>query len=455
MNEILIIIAFNLIVYFRTLKFTLIVDDIRWYKGKQDRGRLKISDIKSLRGLKNYVYDSLYGGGTFSNDTELDHLLSIFLHTTICVLMYIAFGQNQISFWAAMLYACNPINNQTAIWLNGRRYAINIMLTLLMVITYKMKYFWILTPFLYFSTGIFHATAFFAPLLCLKNSLWFLLTAQGFLLMHGAELRAKYESYANANNNEEMKKFGVNKLIVVVKSYGIYFCRMIFPGVTMMNYPQLFFWGVNKEGNRAAYSLDFDFYKGAGCILISVVGLVALPGIFKSILLFTILSTLQWSSIVPSNQILADRYASMPNIGMMIIVSYLLQTFLPQYSVLILIGFISVYLVQLNTTMRMYKDIWHYYEYQLYFCPWITTPRKDLVNYLINTGDFLKAWMLTKDGLKYTPNDFALLHRAAICAKAIGGRHQAKEYIDKAEKNFYLGQEQSQTQWIKHFRKTL
>lgn len=458
MNEILIIIAFNLIVYFRTLKFTIIVDDIRWYK-RIDDGMFKDCT------WRNFFPMRLYGGGTFGVkpikvmgsdiQPQLDHLFTTMIHTTICVLMYLALGHNSISFWGAMLYACNPINNQTSIWLNGRRYAINIILVLLMILMGQMKYGWMAWPVLYVMTAAFHATAVLSPILTCHNPWIALMVLQVFLLLKGQALRHKYQSYCDSNQNDEMKKFGLNKLIVVVKAYGIYFFRMFASEVTMINYPELFFWGVTKEGNDDAYRLNSCFYKGCLSLAITTCACILLPGNFKLYAIYGALATLQWSSIFPSSQTLADRYVSMPNVFMMVILSYLIHLCFPHFYIPILIAIMGIYCGRLKVTMLMYKDLWNCYDYQIFFCPWITMPRANYITYLINSNDYLKAWQMTRDGLKYLPNDFSLLTRAAICAKAIGGRHQSKEYIDKAEKHFYINQEKDQQEWIRIFRKNL
>lgn len=458
MNEILIIIALNLIIYFRTLKFTIIVDDIRWYKKVED-GLFKGCNWKTFFPTR------LYSGGTFGVkpieimgsdiQPQLDHLFTTSLHATICVLMYLALGHNAISFWGAILYACNPVNNQTAVWLNGRRYAVNIILVLLMVLVSHIKYVWMIWPVLYAMTAAFHATAIFAPLVVCDQWWLILLIGQAFLLLNGKSLREKYQSLADSNKNEEMKKLEWNKIIVVVKSFGFYFFNMLWPEVTMMQYPQLFYWGITKGGNENAYAFNQDFYKGCVALVLSASACILLPSHFRLYALLGTLATLQWSSIFPSTQALADRYVSLPNVFVMVILSYLVQSIFPHYSIEIIVAIIGIYLGRLNVTMLMYKDIWNYYEYQIFFCPWITTPRKDWIAYLINTQDYLKAWQLTRDGLKYTPNDFALLTRGAICAKGIGSRQQAKEYIEKAEKNLYLGQEDEQKEWIKIFKKNL
>ena len=160
-------------------------------------------------------------------------------------------------------------------------------------------------------------------------------------------------------------------------------------------------------------------------------------------------------------QNLSDRYISLANVFMMFFVSYLAHTYLQPYAVYILIALGTYYVTQLNITMKMYKSIDDFFDYQLYFYPEMARNRIIRANaFLIppNPGmqpDISGAWILIRDGLEYNPNDFETLYKAAICCRAIGQFPKAKEFIDKAEKNFYIGQEHLQGPRLQRFRNSI
>jgi hypothetical protein len=299
---------------------------------------------------------------------------------------------------------------------------------------------------LYFATGLFHVTAIFAPVLFLG---WMAIPA-GFIFYYlfrnniNAEVKRRLSTIAS----RDWKTFTPKRLIVSVKVYGFHFFKMFIPGITLMNYPTLFMWGVTKEGNDDAYAFNFDFFVGCMALASSAGLMLAVHADYRVYAVFLILATLQWCAIIPATQLLADRYVSTAMPFMMFFVAY----FLPWQVCLALTGF---YIARLWDTMDMFTSIWHYYKYQIYHAPQITTPRKDLINYCINMGDHLSAWHHTREGLMLTPNDFSLLHRAAICAKACGSMTQSMEYLAKAEQNLYIDQEETQLAWVKRFKEDM
>lgn len=118
MTDAAIIFIITLTLYFRTLRYGYVLDDINWIKTmrrKHDMGS-RLAFIKYLP----------YGCGAFKNP-QLDHLVTIILTAILGCCINLAFG----SFWAAVLYIVHPMNNQLNIWMNGRRYQVSLILGLL------------------------------------------------------------------------------------------------------------------------------------------------------------------------------------------------------------------------------------------------------------------------------------------------------------------------------------
>ena len=117
----LIIILANFIVYFRTLSYDMVIDDnCRKFHEKDLHKNLLVRIFR----LTKY---SGYGGIPLA----YDHLLTLLLHTSVCVAIYYCLGGSTLSFITALLFSVNPSNNQVSIWLNGKRFAVTTILTLL------------------------------------------------------------------------------------------------------------------------------------------------------------------------------------------------------------------------------------------------------------------------------------------------------------------------------------
>lgn len=121
LSQIALLIIFNILIYYRTLSYGLVIDDIEWY-GHVKRGHLKKLPLHRL-----------YGAASISTNTTIDHATTLSLHIITCVL--IAFVSNPV---AALLFAAHPANHQTAVWLTGRRYALINILVLTTMLTHTM-----------------------------------------------------------------------------------------------------------------------------------------------------------------------------------------------------------------------------------------------------------------------------------------------------------------------------
>lgn len=448
MDKILIIILFSLMVYFRTLKFLTITDDIKWYaKHKDGWGPIKNYGWR----IHHLLRDRLYGACTFLNvkwhfnkNVEIDHLFSIFLHTLICVMLYIATG----SFFGAILYCCHPLANQTSMWLNGRRYAVNIILVLASWISWQ-HHLWYLSIPMWGFTSMFHMTALFAPVLW--GCWWLMLAIIPYWIFNREKIKNQILSRLASIHSKELLIFWPRRVIVVVKSYGFYFWKIIFPTTTLMYYPELQFWGVTTEGNKDAYSFNKHFYFGVSALLLTLAGIIALSPSDRPLAIFAALAVVQWCNIVYAVSTLADRYANMGLVFAMPLLVRSIDRMPPELATLVLGGFIGYYLMSLTITMRMYSIIWDQYKYHIWRSPESLSGRIFLANFHIKKQEFVNAWPIVEEGLKYHPNDFLLLYQAAQCWKGIGNPKMAKQFLTRAGENFYEAQDTAQRQALVDF----
>lgn len=427
MNHVLFLIAFTLIVHFKNLRNSIILDDIPWFEKRKKNGLVKVTDLTSLI---NRIHSHLYGGATFGLNITLEHAFTLALNSLTACLIYVALGSNTVSFWASLLWIANPINNQLTMWLNGRRYLINVILVMLMMIL----------PFgilLYPLTGLFQVTAFFSPILL---GGWSLLAIPLLLTVCYKELREKVQTRFSLLHDDDRRKFTAKRLIIVVKDYGHYFFKMLMPGICAFTYPMHHYWGITEKGNKDAYSFNQDFARGIIALLLSVSALFIFKGSMACFWAFLCLSTLQWCAIIPVTQDLADRYASLPNVFMMFFVSYLVNTYCGVYALPILASLITYYICMLIEARKPYKGMIEYWEHARYHFPQIPAPRKYEIDHYMRT-DVNKAWVLCKDGLQNNNNEFVYLKQAAVCFKIIGDFPTAKVFAEEAMKNYYVGQQ--------------
>ena len=483
------IITFNLIVYYRALKFLAVVDDIRWYASIQ-KGNFK--GKWTAKNFINKLTQRIYGGGTFARlktcpvckgqghvripvvgpkkpapgdngkkvpdaisspckqcqaqgeihitNIKIDHLFSIIIHTFISVLIYLSLGRDAISFWAAMLYSCNPANTQTSIWLNGRRYAVNVALMLLTILTPP----WGILLYLFSLKN--QVTTILAPIL-LGGFYWLLIPAA--LWMGKDRYKGFYKDRMLTIVNDDMRKFTPKRLIVITKTLGFYTAKMLFPGRILMAYPFLKNWGLTEEGNEDAYRIDYRFGIGIGAMAMAIFAVLTLPDPLRLYAAFTFLATLQWCNILVATQTAADRYISAPNVFMMFFVSFLAHRFLGGYAVTVIVALMVYYLTNLSVGIRQYPNIESFFNYHLYFDPANVIARKFRINWLLNLPqpDVLGAWELIKAGLISNPNDFSMLYQAALCLQIMGDAKASNLYVEKCEENHYINQKPL---WDKH-----
>lgn len=452
MIEAIVIILFNILIYFRTVNYDLVMDDIQhWTRMRKSEFKLITNPHKKPLWFRLYYHlipDHLYSGTTFGVNLKIEHSFTIFLHTLNCVLMYIAFGHNEISFFAAMLYACNPINNQTSIWLNGRRYAFNISFALLMLI------FPLSSIFLYPFSLLLQVTAFFTPILMAKTSLWYLILFPIVCALGWKRLKGRCEGRSQTMAKGDLLTFKPSRIIFIIKSFGFFFFKMIIPGVCSMQYSDRFYWGLTQEGNKEAYTLNKDFWIGCVALVINAGIMAICPYSVKFYAIFMGLAILQWCAIIPIVQILSDRYMSLPNVFMMFLVSYFAH-FLGIFYIPLMIVLGIYYLIGLSVVMPMYKNLMFYYDYHFKYFPQIPWPRTLLISDLMAEGKYQLATDLTSEGLRHNSKDYNLLMWGAVMALIKHDFNNSELFLKEAEKNLYINQEESQRKEIKNMRDNL
>ena len=430
--QIILIIALVAILYFRIVKFQLVVDDLNRYAEMKRRFSVGMT-LKNVWG-KFSIPEFLYGFGTFGINIKLDHAFTVAIYAMVCVLIYFAFGQNNISFLAAILYAVNPINHQVSIWSNGRRYAVNIILVLLMMLIPKPfgLIAWAFTPF-------FQVTAISAPIVL---GWWYALAIPVAFIIGYRKWKERSNLRQAAQGSEDHLKFSPSRVITIFKLFGFYMTRMVVPGDCMMTYPDLYYWGLTKDGNKDAYALNWKFYRGVAVLLFSLAAVYLLPMPQRLYFIFILLAVIQWSGVTPKIvvQHSTDRYISCAVPFVMYLVAWVAVTYFGQYALAVLALLAGYYVQGLNNIMMMYEDIRAFHRHHCYYDPGNFSSTYALAHGCLMAGNPIDAWHYCRMGLFYNPNNYKFLMLASQLSVIAGDKEATAAYLSQAKANQYLGQ---------------
>lgn len=323
-SEVVWIILVNLILYFKTLRHKFVSDDYTVHQNPPKFNNWFHKQWLRFTGQGKWAAKSLAffkqdGKWKFATipTAELEHLLTLIIHICICVALYFAFGANNISFVAALLYAVNPANNQATIWPGGRGYALPILSLLLsMAIPFLSP---VLIPFC-----MWYTIGFLAPLTLIGSKWAFILPCMliGILwnvrkYTKAIKSKAKIESYTHD------KTYDWTKLVVYIKTFGFYFAFCLFPfRVTFYhNFLQSM---AGSQRDKAISIWDKYFWIG----LFTMIGIVAYSihdwnPIAWGLVAFWVGIT-PFCNVVRANQEIAERFCALPNVFLMYALSNLM-----------------------------------------------------------------------------------------------------------------------------------
>lgn len=431
------------VVNWRVLGYGLVVDDVRRVKDV-------LGGLYERCGGLRWCGERLYGVGTFAwrccrgedrcvkcvgsggwrVNVRVERVLTVLMTSVVGVLIYWVFGRGEVSLAAAVLYVINPVNHQVTVWLNGRRYMMVVVVVLLMML---VPYGILLYPLTY----LFHGSGIFAPVVLGLGWEWVFVPFM--LLVNRKRLKKFVGSRLKMIVSPDLLNWSPKRLLVCVKMFGFHFWQMVFPWRVRMSYGYLSEWGMNREGNEAAYRIDLRFWLGVAALGLGVGGLFTEQ---RWYFLFILIGLGQWCGVVSVFQYCADRYVSVVNIFVMYLLSFWTYKLFGFYGTVVLVGVAGYYLAELLHVMEMYRDMDHYFEYHRFYDPKNPVVGKFHVNARLQNKDVLGAWELVKEGLKHHPTDFTTLFQAGVVTQALGDVMASEEYFSRAEKNYYIGQEE-------------
>jgi hypothetical protein len=362
----------------------------------------------------------LYGCGIFRNAKQ-EHLFTIVLHGINCSLIYRMTG----SLLAALLYLFNPINNQTVLWLNGRRYAISILAVLL------AWNFWALAPFMAAFCAWLHVTGIALPLLFLWTPFWLVVpfAGAGVGIVGLKRIRSEIKARASAfNAGSEYQKLSWKKLIIYVKTIGFQFFNCLIPNKPAMYNNFLYYYSQTEEGNRDAYSFNFDFWKGIAVLLFLIFD-------HSFWAFWFVLFISQWCGIFTVTMLASDRYCSLPNVGVMVLLATYIGKLPAPYDTAVAVGFLVFYAVKYQPLFIAYRNAENFHQYHINIFPDGVHARYFLSKFFLAKKDPFQAFGVIRQGMRYRPYDFKLLLGFIECLFVLGKPQSALNAMEIAEKH--------------------
>jgi len=110
----------------------------------------------------------------------------------------------------------------------------------------------------------------------------------------------------------------------------------------------------------------------------------------------------------------------------------------------IILFFAGMYVVELNETMKMYRNIISFHRAHNYHWPGNVISRASFVHGFMGEKQPLQAWYEIVEALKYNPQDMRMNLLAAEVCLCMADRNSAQAHLNIAVQNCYDGQFESQ-----------
>lgn len=419
-NRIIYLLLLNLIVYFRTIYFGYVGDDMEVATHKRE----------SYKTRWHWYWGQFIG--SCHRDTMSAHFITVLVHSVVCVTIYLVLGMNTVSFLAAALFAINPVNIQGSVWISGRNYATSSILTLLMFACP------ILSVIPYYCTSFFAVNAWFAPLVFLWTPHWywasmipfvFLITKRNKAILH----RKLWETVGGTKTtNTEMRAMKPDKLIIFTKTLGYYFRLCLVPWRLGIDHKFLYGFGTNKTDNEIGYRINGDFWIGVACGLTPFVAFFLGYRAIGWGLWWFCINIAMWCNFITIQQQISQRYTYLACIGLM----YALANLIIAYPIIITV-FLAGYLARLWYIMPSYINDYWAVEYcivesKTFHYMWMMRAVKKYF-----AKDFQGAFYDLNEAYLWKPYDFKVLFNLSVVFLVLGNLGESRKFLQLARENVY------------------
>lgn len=414
------------IYFFRSLYGGYSVDDnwfennLKWFR---DGGH---KDTK----LKDKLHIIFFAAGYFKTAFK-DHLFTMSLFMLLSCLVYKVSG----SMLATIFYILCPVNNQIAIWMNGRRYLVSAICALASMVFPPM--FFMLYPFAVW----LHVSSVPLPLMMALKGHWvYLIIGIAFFFLFGYKrIKERFISRKSEfSEGNEIQALKPRKVIILIKRLGFYFFHTILPNKPRMFHEHQYYYGRYEAENKRAYSLDFDFWKGAVVVLYVSWEIIFNQNFWA---FWWLAFILPWCGIAQVTMNVADRYCSLAGVGLISLFTQRISLLPSPFAESIIVGVLVFYVVRYEPLFRAYSSIDNFYWYHIAIQPDGVEARICLSKKYLEKRDPFSAFALVKEGLRYRPRDFKLLLQQATVMFAMGHREQGVKILEISKKYVPLGEE--------------
>lgn len=299
---------------------------LRWF-------RINLGKKHTVIG-KNKQGHEVYG---YIQSPFRHHLFSLVCHYTNLILAYFLFSKlfgSNIAVMTVALFSVFPIACQAIAWISGIAYPLSLMGTLLAlncVVHISSGYTTILT------TAIFTSWASF--ILLAGGHVWVILLVLGrwpeaivagivtvavIARQWGGVVSFRKKAFKDQNMGKSTI-FKPRNILIMVKTVWYYVHFVTWP----MKLGLFHTWGYHYEDKIERF--DRMFFLGFLCLCGMAWAFIAGPLIVKFGIVWFLIYVATFLNAITAQQFVVDRYLFIPSLGFCLIVSYLLQGFLPLY----------------------------------------------------------------------------------------------------------------------------
>lgn len=416
--RILIIILVNLAVYYKTLFYDYLNDDLTVSVSNTNlkaKNRLQVIWFQ-LRGIRYYRKEDTdkYKGSEFGA-----HLITLLIHISVCLLIYLVFGLNGTSFFTALIFSVLPANHQVAVWISGKSYGVSAAMCLLG--------FWlpVIFPLAYLiSFNISFGSTLF-PVVFLNTKFYFIPLVLLTFLFKKKFINPRL---VKPGLTKESASVSFKKIILFFRSYGYYFCISLFAIKLGFYHEELSGAGINSGYNERIYRFDKYFWIGIVLFCIFTTNLLARdfsPVAFG--LFWYSVNIFMWCNIITLSQATAERYTYLANIGL----CYLLAS--SGLTEFYIGGIIFAYALRTYMFIPAYKNEFWMIEYGIKEFPnfWKWWHERALSKWRMY--DFTGAAFDWGVGKARCPYEFRMSYNLAVVLIRMGELKEARKNLDEAK----------------------
>ena len=413
--------------YLKTINYKYVSDDVQSFQRPKEKNK--------------WIHAFWVFEGKLKSSPKIDHAITMCLHILVCVGIYLGFGGNDISFIAALLFSFNPINNQGAIWISGRGYVLS-ALGMVWALALPME-----MGGLMLLGATYSNAGFIMPIVLIGSNHPYLLIFMPLVWMyHFGRFKANVTHKISMEMFDEDKKVHPKKLILATKTFGFYVSPARIPIKTTFYHSLLE--SIAGANVRKAYTLDRFFWFG-------VVSIITMAGYVLTHKWDMICFGFLWWCVGISpflnlyrlSQELAERYAYLPNIGLMIVLASLIYNY--PY---IVGGFIAMYATKMWFWMGAYKDDFWMIEYSTLNSPdsWFAWHIRAVQRWEGKSHhEAIIFWTIAKSK---SPKEFKILYNIATALILMGNKKESLMYLEEAAQNIPKGQEKQLGEVIKKYK---